>query len=295
MPRHRLLTQAAAAVVALTTIVCGVGATNAGAASVTPTKATSGPLGSSCAPASLKTVKAGEITIGVDDPLYQPWFGSNNPTTGKGYEDAVDYAIAKELGYPRSAIGFTRVTFNDAIQPGPKSFDYDLDEFTITAARAKEVDFSAPYYTVAQAVVGVKGSAAAKSHTLAAVKKLQLGAQVGSTSYSVITNQIKPVHAPRVYNNNNDAEAALQDGQIQGLVMDLPTAFEVTTGEVKGTTIIGQLPLAGQPSTFGALLNLDSPLTACVSKAVEALQTNGTLATLQTKWLAKVGKAPELK
>jgi polar amino acid transport system substrate-binding protein len=290
MSRLRLPTVAAA----LIALIAGVTAAGAGAASVTPTKATSGPLGSSCAPASLKTVKAGEITIGVDDPLYQPWFASNNPTTGKGFEDAVDYAIAEELGYPRSAIGFTRVTFNDAIQPGPKSFDYDLDEFTITAARAKEVDFSAPYYTVAQAVVGLKRSAAAKSHTLAAVRKLQLGAQVGTTSYSVITNQIKPAHAPRVYNDNNDAEAALQDGQIQGLVMDLPTAFEVTTGEVKGTTIIGQLPLAGQPSSFGALLNLDSPLTACVSKAVNALKANGTLAALQTKWLAKVGKAPEL-
>jgi polar amino acid transport system substrate-binding protein len=294
MPRLCLLTKAAAAAIVLTTVVAGA-ATNVGAASVTPSKATTGPLGSTCAPASLKTVKAGEITIGVDDPLYQPWFASNNPTTGKGFEDAVDYAVAKELGYPHSATGFTRVTFDDAIQPGPKSFDYDLDEFTITAARAKEVDFSAPYYTVAQAVVGLKGSSAAKSHTLAAVQKLQLGAQVGSTSYSVITNQIKPLKAPRVYNDNNDAEAALQDGQIQGLVMDLPTAFEVTTGEVKGTTIIGQLPLAGQPSSFGALLNKGSPLTACVSKAINALQANGTLTKLQTKWLAKVGKAPELK
>jgi polar amino acid transport system substrate-binding protein len=295
MSRLRLQIRAAATGAALATIVSVVTATTAGAALVTPSNATSGPLGSSCAPASLKTVKAGEVTIGVDDPLYQPWFASNNPATGKGFEDAVDYAIASELGFPRSAVGFTRVTFDAAIQPGPKSFDYDLDEFTITSTRAKEVDFSAPYYTVAQAVVGLKGSAAAKSHTRAAVRKLELGAQVGTTSYSVITNQIKPVHAPRVYNNNNDAEAALQDGQIQGLVMDLPTAFEVTTGEVKGTTIIGQLPLAGQPSSFGALLDKGSPLTACVSKAVEALKANGTLTKLQTKWLARVGKAPELK
>jgi polar amino acid transport system substrate-binding protein len=294
MPPRRLFSKVAT-VAALASLLTGAAATTAGAAaSVTPTKAKTGPLGSSCAPASLKTVKAGEITIGVDDPLYQPWFASNNPTTGKGFEDAVDYAIATELGYPRSAIGFTRVTFDDAIQPGPKSFDYDLDEFTITARRAKEVDFSAPYYTVAQAIVGLKSSGA-KAHSLAAVKKLQLGAQVGSTSYSVITTQIKPVKAPRVYNDNNDAEAALQDGQIQGLVMDLPTAFEVTTGEVKGTTIIGQLPIAGQPSSFGALLDKGSPLTACVSKAVKALKANGTLAKLQTKWLARVGNAPELK
>jgi polar amino acid transport system substrate-binding protein len=294
MPRPRFLTTIATTF-ALAALISGVAVTSAEAASVKPSKAATGPLGSTCAPASLKTVKPGEITIGVDDPLYQPWFASNNPTTGKGFEDAVDYAVAKELGYPHSAIGFTRVTFDDAIQPGPKSFDYDLDEFTITAARSKEVDFSTPYYTVAQAVVGLKGSSAAKSHSLAAVQKLQLGAQVGSTSYSVITSQIKPVKAPRVYNDNNDAEAALQDGQIQGLVMDLPTAFEVTTGEVKGTTIVGQLPLAGQPSSFGALLDKGSPLTACVSKAVDALQANGTLTTLQTKWLARVGKAPELK
>jgi polar amino acid transport system substrate-binding protein len=294
MSKSPLLTKATS-FAALAALLVGLATTTAGAATAKPTKAASGPLGSSCAPASLKTVKAGEITIGVDDPLYQPWFASNDPTTGKGFEDAVDYAIATELGYPRSAIGFTRVTFDDAIQPGPKSFDYDLDEFTITKARAKEVDFSSPYYTVAQAIVGLKSSAAAKNHTLAAAKKLQLGAQVGSTSYSVITNQIRPTKAPRVYNDNNDAEAALQDGQIQGLVMDLPTAFEVTTGEVKGTTIIGQLPLAGQPSSFGALLDKGSPLTACVSKAVNALKANGTLAKLQTKWLAKVGNAPELK
>jgi polar amino acid transport system substrate-binding protein len=288
----RAAASVAAALAVVVTVLTPVGV--AAAAGVTPTNASSGPLGSSCAPSSLATSKRGVITIGVDDPLYQPWFASNDPTTGKGFEDAVDYAIASELGFPRSAVAFTRATFNDAIQPGPKSFDFDLDEFTVTPARQKEVDFSAPYYTVAQAVVGLKG-AAARHHTLAAVRKLQLGAQVGTTSYSVIVNQIKPTQKPRVYNDNNDAEAALKDNQIQGLVVDLPTAFEITSGEVKGTTIIGQLPLGGQPSTFGALLDKGSPLTACVSKAVTALQANGTLSKLQTKWLAKVGKAPVLK
>ncbi len=288
---HLRLPAALLACIAVLAAACG-------STTTTATKgAKTGPLGSKCAPASLKTVKSGVLTLGADDPLYEPWYADNNPTNGKGFEDAVAYAIAKELGYAKADVHWTRVTFNAAIQPGPKSFDYDLDEFSITAQRAQAVDFSAPYYTVHQAVIALKGTSAAKLRTLAAVRKLQLGVQVGTTtSYTAIVDQIKPAKSPRIYNSNNDAEAALKDGQIQGVVTDLPTAFAITTGEVKGTAIVGQLQApTGHPERFGALLNKNSPLTSCVDKAVKAITADGTLAGIQKKWLTEAGSAPVLQ
>ncbi len=278
----------------LLTAACGSGSSKA-STGASPSAA-AGPLGAACSPASLKTHRSGVLTLGADDPLYAPWYAANNPTNGKGFEDAVAYAVATRLGYARAHVRWTRVTFNNAIEPGPKSFDYDLDEFSINATRAKVVDFSVPYYTVHEAIVGLAGSPAAKAHTLAAVRGLQLGAQVGSTDYSAIVDQIKPSKAPRIYNTNSDAAQALQNGQIQGLVVDLPTAFTITSGEVKGATIIGQLPVpTGHPEQFGIVLDRASPLTSCVDKAVRAISADGTLARLDTTWLAKVGNAPVLK
>jgi polar amino acid transport system substrate-binding protein len=249
-----------------------------------------------CTAGKLKTVQKGTLTLGADDPLYEPWYADNNPGNGKGFEDAVAYAVAGELGYQKSAVHWVRVTFNAAIAPGPKSFDYDLDEFSISAQRRQAVDFSTPYYTVHEAIVGLKGTPAAKAHTLAAVRKLQLGAQVGSTDYETIVDQIHPAKSPRVYNSNSDAIQALEDGQIQGLVVDLPTAFEITSGEAKGSVIVGQLPsVPGHPEQFGILLDKGSPLTGCVDKAVTAITKSGVLAKLTTKWLAQAGSAPVLK
>jgi polar amino acid transport system substrate-binding protein len=257
---------------------------------------TNGPLGSPCTPAGLKTLHHGVLTLGADDPLYEPWYADNNPTNGKGFEDAVAYAVAAELGFNKSDVHWVRVTFNNAIAPGPKTFDYDLDEFSIDAQRRQAVDFSTPYYTVHEAIVGLAGSAAAKAHTLAAVRQLQLGAQIGTTDYTTIVDQIRPTKSPRIYNSNSDAIEALEDGQIQGLVVDLPTAFEITSGEAKGTVIIGQLKsVPGSPEQFGILLDKGSPLTACVDKAVQGITVDGALAKLTTKWLAEVGSAPVLR
>jgi polar amino acid transport system substrate-binding protein len=267
-----------------------------GSANAAGAAAAGGPLGSPCTPAQLKTLHHGVLTLGADDPLYEPWYADNNPTNGKGFEDAVAYAVAAELGFKESGVHWVRVTFNDAIAPGPKTFDYDLDEFSIDSQRRQAVDFSDPYYTVHEAIVGLAGSAAAKARTLAAVRKLQLGAQIGTTDYTTIVDVIHPAKQPRIYNSNSDAIQALEDGQIQGLVVDLPTAFEITSGEAKGTVIIGQLPSPpGNPEQFGILLDKGSPLTACVDKAVRAITADGVLARLTTKWLAEVGAAPVLK
>jgi polar amino acid transport system substrate-binding protein len=248
-----------------------------------------------CTPSQLKTVSPGNITIGVDQPVYPPWFNDNKtPIDGKGFESAVDLAIAKALGYTPAQIKLKRITFNQAIGPGASGFDYDLDEFTITKAREKVVDFSVPYYEVAEAVLAMKGTPAASVSTFAGLKSLKLGAQTGSTDAETIQNVIKPSKTPSLFGTNGLAVQALKNHQIDGLVVDLPTAFYITSAQVSGSTIVGQLPPAANPESFGALLKKGSPLTDCVDKAVLALQTSGTLSTIQDKWLAKAGDAPVL-
>ena len=247
-----------------------------------------------CDKASFKTLKPGSPTFGTDQPAYPPWFVGDVPSNGKGYESAVAYAVADKLGYQPSEVAWVRVPFNAAIAPGPKAFDANLNEFSITEERKNAVDFSSPYYDVTQAVVAVKSSPAAKATTLDALRGLKLGAQVGSTSY----NSAKALGTKQpisVYNNNDDAKAALTSGQIDALVLDLPTAFQVQADLPDGQ-IVGQLPSGGdKPEQFGIVLDKGSALTTCVSGAVDALRTDGTLASLQQQWLNEAGKAPVLK
>lgn len=248
-----------------------------------------------CAPGQLHTLKAGTFTFGTDEPVYSPWFVNDDPSSGKGFESAVGYAVAARLGYQHGQVTWSRVSFNAAIQPGPKTFDADLDEFSITADRKKAVDFSAPYYDVAQAVIAVKGTAAADAHSIAGLHGVKIGAQVGSTSYDAAQNVLKPSQQVAVYNNNDDAKQALGNGQVQALVVDLPTAFEITgAGEVPNSVIVGQLAPAGQPEQFGMVLDKDSTLTSCVSAAVNAVRADGTLAKLTDQWLSTAGNAPVL-
>jgi polar amino acid transport system substrate-binding protein len=238
------------------------------------------------------------LTIGVDQPVFPPWFNNNKtPLDGQGFESATDVAIAKTLGYTPAQIKVNRITFDQAIQPGPKNFDFDLDEFSITPKRATVVDFS-PYYDVTQAIVTTKGSKADGATTLASLKGLKLGAQVGTTSYDAITNQIQPSQSPGVYNSNSDVVQALKNGQVDAVVVDLPTAFYMTAVQLSKDhgIIVGQLPASGgKPEQFGALLNKNSSLTSCVSKAIVALKNNGTLAHIQKRWLAQAGNAPVLQ
>jgi len=270
----------------------------AAVAACAPQKAapTSKPTASAGARSGGQTKTAGKLTIGADNPVYEPWFVGNKPQNGQGFESAVAYAVAQKLGYAQGDVVWTRVTFNDAIAPGPKKYDFDIDEFSITAQRKKAVDFSSPYYDVTQAVVTLDSSKIAGATTLAALKNAKLGAQVGTTSYEAVTEVIKPTTQPSVYNNNDDAVKALQNGQIDGLVLDLPTAFYVTSAELKNSKIVGQLPqTSGQPEQFGLVLDKGSALTGCVSAAVDALRADGTLKKLDDQWLAQVAKAPELQ
>ncbi|MDP9166007.1 MAG: ABC transporter substrate-binding protein [Actinomycetota bacterium] len=244
-----------------------------------------------CTKDSLNTLTKGSITFGTDQPAYPPWFVDDDPANGKGFESAVAYAVAGQLGYANQDVKWVRVPFNAAIAPGPKTFDANLNEFSITDERKQAVDFSSPYFDVTQAVVAVKSSPAAAVKNLGGLKGLKLGAQVGTTSYTA-AKAIDPNVA--VFNNNDDAKAALTNGQIDALVLDLPTAFEVQS-ELTDGVIVGQLPSGTEKAEqFGIVLDKGSSLTSCVSKAVDDLGNDGELFKLQKVWLTGAGNAPVL-
>ncbi|MBU2666766.1 ABC transporter substrate-binding protein [Actinoplanes bogorensis] len=248
-----------------------------------------------CPAGALATKTAGKLTIGTDTPAYEPWYSDNDPKNGKGFESAVAYQVAQRLGYSQDNVIWASVTFNNAIAPGPKAFDFDINQFSITPERAKAVDFSSPYYLVRQTVITTKGSKIAGAKTLAELKDAKLGAQVGTTSYQAVTELIKPSSQPSVFNNNDDAKAALVNGTVDGIVVDLPTAFYMTAAELDNGVIVGQLPQVGVPEQFGLVLDKGSALTSCVSTAVDQLRQDGTLAVLEKTWLADTGGAPELQ
>jgi len=249
-----------------------------------------------CAKASLKTFAPGKLTIATDQPVFEPWFVDDKPENGKGFEGAVAAAVAKTMGFTPAEVTWTRVPFNNVFKPTPKSWDFDINEISISDERKKALDFSSPYYDVSQAVVTVKGSKAAGATSIADLKDLTLGAQVGTTSFQAIKDVIAPTKPPRVYNSNNDVVKALSNGQIDALVTDLPTAFFMAAAQLKKGQIVGQLPSGTDtPEQFGLALEKDSPLTTCVSKAVDALRADGTLAQLQEQWLSQAAGAPVLK
>ena len=238
-------------------------------------------------------IKEGVLTIGTDDPAYGPWFDDNDPANGKGYEAAVAYAVAEELGYSKDKVEWVKVPFNKVIQPGCKTFDFDINQVSITDERKNAVDFSSPYYTAPQAIVSFKGSKIDGKTTLAELKSAKLGAAVGTTSLDAIENQIGA--KPQVFNDNAAGVSALKNKQIDGLVVDLPTAFYLSGVEVPNGLIVGQLPSTGSGDQFGLLLTKGSALTSCVSGAVDAITADGTLAAITDKWLATDAGAPVLK
>ena len=252
------------------------------------------PAADECTPDAMQTVTDGTLTIATDDPAFEPWFVDNDPTNGKGYESAVAYAVAEQLGYTQDQVAWVKVPFNKVVQPGPKDFDFDVNQVSITEARRKAVDFSSGYYDVVQALITNKGSAIDGATSIADLADAKLGAQVGTTSYTAITDQIQPSVDPAVFDTNDQAVQALKNGQIDGIVVDLPTAYFMTAVQLDDGVIVGQLPLPdGEPEQFGAVLAKDSPLTDCVSSAVDTLREDGVLDQIGQEWLAQQG-APEL-
>lgn len=252
------------------------------------------PAADACTPDNLETLTAGTLTIGTDSPAYEPWFVDDDPTNGEGYESAVAYAIAEQLGYATDEVEWVTVPFNAVVSPGEKKFDFDVNQVSITEQRRKAVDFSSGYYDVRQTVITNEGSAIDGATSLADLADARLGAQVGTTSYTAITETIGSSQQPAAFDTNDQAVQSLKNGQIDGIVVDLPTAYYMTAVQLDQGKIVGQLPLPeGDVEQFGAVLDKDSPLTDCVSQAVDALREDGTLDQLASEWLEQQG-APEL-
>ncbi|MGW4469454.1 ABC transporter substrate-binding protein [Nonomuraea sp. NPDC004354] len=260
------------------------------------TAAPSGAASTACTKGQLKLVNAGKLTIGTDKPAYEPWFKDDDPSNGQGFESAIAYAVAGEMGFDRDEVQWSTVKFDTAFAPGAKKFDFDINQVSITPARAQAVDFSDGYYTAKQAVVAVKGAKVAGATSLAALKDAAIGVQVGTTAFSAVQDIIKPAKQPKVYNDQIDAVNALKNGQIDALVVDLPTAFYVTAAQVDNSAIIGQFSASGgTPEEFGLVMEKGSALKSCVDKAVDALKTKGELAKIEQQWLGEAAGAPELK
>ena len=241
-------------------------------------------------------VASGKLTIGTGQPAFFPWVIDNTPQSGKGFESAVAYAVAAKLGFAKKDVVWVRSTFDQAIAPGTKDFDFNVQQFSITNERKANVDFSSPYYETTQTVITIAGSKADSAKSISDLRGLLVGAQTGTTSFDAIEKQIKPNSGAQAFNSNDDAKLALQSGTIDALVVDLPTAFYLTGAELKGGKIIGQLPKqTGTGDQLGLVLAKDSPLTKKVTAAVDALRTDGTLDTLATTWLANSADAPVLK
>ena len=256
-----------------------------------------------CSKGDLNLVTSGKLTIGTDNPAYPPWFGGSpghgwkvsDPYSGEGYESAVAYAVAKQLGFSKDEVTWKYTPFNTSYAPGPKSFDFDITQISYTPKRAKQVTFSNSYYDVNQSVVVNKGTPIASVTTKAGLKPYELGAQLGTTSYQFIQDEIKPSKKPSVFPTNAGAVQALKNKQIDGLVVDLPTAFYVTAVQVPNSKVLGQFPAQPGGEHFGVVFQKGNSLVTCVNEELSKLRSNGTLKRLQQQWLAKATGAPTLK
>lgn len=261
-------------------------------ASTSPAPTTS----TACTKEQLKLITPGKLTIGTDKPAFEPWFKDDDPANGQGFESAVAHAVAGELGFDRSEVQWNTVKFDTAFAPGPKQFDFDINQVSITPDRAKAVDFSHGYYTVKQAVVALDGGKTASATSLAELKDAKIGVQVGTTALKAVREVIKPDKDPNVYNEQIDSISALKNKQIDALVLDLPTAFYVTAAQVEDAKIIGQFSsTGGTPEEFGLVMERGSALKSCVDKAVDTLKSKGELAKIEQQWLSEAAGAPELK
>lgn len=295
--RWKVVLWAAVAVLAVAAAGCG------GSKSASSSTTSSGASG--CGKSDLALVESGRLTVGTDNPAFPPWFGGtpqkgstwkvSDPYSGQGFESAVAYAVAKKLGFGKDEVKWVVVPFEQSFKPGSKNFDLDVNQVSYTPERATSVDFSDSYYNVNQALVGLKGTPITSAKSVADVKKYKLGAQIGTTSYAYIKNNIKPSKQPSVYNTSNDVNSALKAHQIDGIVVDLPTAFYITAVQIPNATIVGQFPSVGTPEHFGMVLAKGSKLTPCVNKALASLESDGTLRKIQTEWLSSKANAPVFK
>jgi polar amino acid transport system substrate-binding protein len=270
--------------ISLALLIVVAAACGGGAATTTTT-------GESCAVADLQLVQEGVLTVATGEPAFPPWVIDDDPTNKQGFEAAVVYAVAAELGFTDDQVTWVRTDFNEAIAPGPKNFDFNIQQYSITAEREEVVDFSDPYYVTAQALVAFADSAVTAANTIADLKGYTLGAQIGTTSLDYIEQVIQPDTQAAVYDTNADAKSALDAGQIDALVFDLPTAYYITAVEIPEAAIVGVLEASeAQADRFGLLFADGNPLVTCVNQALATLRSNGTLDSLAEQWLAQEGE-----
>jgi polar amino acid transport system substrate-binding protein len=280
-------------------------AASASASAAASTPASASPSADACAKDNLATLTAGKLTIGTDNPAYPPYFqipdGTatapwelGDPTNGEGFEGAFAYALAEQLGFAKEDVVWVVVPFDNAIAPGPKSFDVVINQVSFTPERAQAVDLSDGYYTLNQSIVALKDNGLASAKTVADLKAFRFGAQAGTTSLATITDVIAPTAEAMIYNSNDDAIAGLKAKQIDGLVVDLPTAFYVTSAQVENSVIVGQFapPTGADAEHASVALGKDSPLTDCVNAAIAALKSDGTLDAITKEWLSDKANAP---
>ena len=283
---RRIMPAVAAVAICAGIVACG-------SSSSSPSSSAGG--AASCSNASIQKdlYKKGQLTVATDKPVYPPWFENNNPSNGKGFESAVAYAVAKQLGFKTSQVQWAYEPFDASYAPGPKKFDFDINEISYTPQRATAVTFSASYYDVSQALVALKGTPITTKHTPAELKGYVYGDQVGTTSLSFITSQIQPTAQPKVFQTLNDVKSALQTHQIAAFVTDTPTAQYISSSEIPGSVMVAQFPSTGEH--YGLLFSLGNPLVTCVNKAITTLKANGTLAALQKQYLQIYLSVPTIK
>jgi polar amino acid transport system substrate-binding protein len=262
------------------------------------------PAGDQCATENLNLVDPGQLTIGTDNPAFPPWFGGgtpegspweiNDPSTGKGYESAVAYAVAEKLGFSTDQVEWIEVPFNQSFKPGPKDFDFFINQVSFSPQRDQAVDFSDSYYDVSQGLVAKAGTPIAEATTVEELKPYRLGAPVGTTSFTVIEEQVQPEEDPAVFDSLNDAIQALKNDQIDGVVADVPTAFIIIAVQVEDGVIVGQFPTVGEQEYFGLVFEEGNPLRDCANEALDELRSDGTLEALEQRWIADKGQAPVL-
>jgi polar amino acid transport system substrate-binding protein len=263
------------------------------------------PTAVNCEKSDLNLVQSGQLTVGTDNPAFPPWFAGgtpegspweiNDPATGEGFESAVAYAVAEELGFSEDEVEWVEVPFNQSFKPGPKDFDFDINQISYKAQRDQAVDFSESYYDVNQALVALQANPIADATTLDDLRQFKLGAPIGTTSFDYIEQNVQPEEDPGVYDTLNDAISALENGQIDGVVVDLPTGFFVTAVQIDKGVIVGQFPTVGQQEYFGMVFEDGNPLVDCVNQALDTLRADGTLQEIQDKWLSQVVDVPTLE
>jgi polar amino acid transport system substrate-binding protein len=290
----RRIVIAAAPVFAIALAVSGLAACGSSAAGGSGGTSVAGAK-ASCTYSGIQSelYQKGALTVATDKPVYSPWFESNTPSNGKGYESAVAYAVAKQLGFKAAQVHWAYEPFNDSYAPGPKKFDFDINEISYTAARAQAVSFSDSYYDVQQALVALKGAPITKRHTPADLKTYVYGDQIGTTSLQFITGKIQPTATPKVYQTLNVVKEVLQTHQIDAFVMDTPTAQYIAGYQVPGAVMVAQFPSTGEH--YGLLFTKGNPLVGCVNKALSTLKANGTLAALQKQYLQVYLSVPTIQ